>query len=86
MEARSSVIGLCTKEDRAPEAPSREAVSRKPEAAGGSPLPPAISTSESVGSGEVQPDFPRSATPAFTPYAALYAELASLSELAHPDR
>jgi len=85
MEARSSVIGLRTIEDRAPEAPSREAVSRKPEAAGGSPLPPA-STSESVESGDVQPDFPRTATPAFTPYAALNADLASLSELAHPDR
>jgi hypothetical protein len=30
----------------------------------------------------VQPDFPRGATP----YAALNADLASLSELAHPDR
>jgi hypothetical protein len=29
---------------------------------------------------------PRGTTPAFTPYAALNADLASLSELAHPDR
>lgn len=45
-----------------------------------------LNTSESVESGMCSQTSPRGTTPAFTPYAALNADLASLSELAHPDR